>query len=79
MADLIIPEALAERLRRIAQQENRTVDEVLHTMLETYTASSDDESLEAFVGAFDDEVSDLSSTVREHMQAYYRQKYGRPG
>jgi hypothetical protein len=37
MAELIIDNAIAERLRQIAQQENRPLDAVLRSMLESYT------------------------------------------
>lgn len=35
-----------------------------------------DAALNAFIGMFDDDVTDLSTTVRETMAAYYRKKYG---
>jgi hypothetical protein len=37
MAELIIDNAIAERLRQIAQQENRPLDAVLRSMLESYS------------------------------------------
>ena len=37
MVELIVDNAIAERLRQIAQQENRPLDAVLRSMLESYT------------------------------------------
>jgi len=39
MAELIIDNAIAERLRQIAQQENRPLDAVLRSMLESYSTA----------------------------------------
>ena len=39
MAELIIDNAIAERLRQIARQENRPLDAVLRSMLESYTST----------------------------------------
>jgi hypothetical protein len=82
MADLIVRDDLAKRLREIAQQEQRSVDEILGEMIDHYSdlgSASANEPLEAFIGAFDDEVADLSTTVRQTMQDYYRRKHGRTG
>ena len=85
MADLIIPDELAERLRVVAQRENRPVEEVLAELLELYTTQSGTfqkdveqspaDPLAAMEGMFDDAVTDLSTTVRETMDAYYRNKH----
>jgi|GEM_PF-1916896 hypothetical protein len=32
--------------------------------------------IEEYIGIFDDEITDLSTTTRETMKAYYREKYG---
>jgi hypothetical protein len=82
MTDLIIPDALAERLHAIAQREQRQIEEVLSDLVAQYEARSAEslsrtEALAAMKGMFDDEVTDLSSTVRETMSDYYRNKYGR--
>lgn len=75
MTQLIIEHTLAKRLLDLARRENRPVEEVLASMLETYTAQA--EAFDAMKGAFDDDVSDLSTTVRETMDAFYRTKHGR--
>ncbi len=76
MSQLIIESDLAERLQDLARRENRPVEAVLASLLDLYTAQSD--ALAAMDGAFDDDVTDLSTTVRETMDTYYQKKYGRP-
>ncbi len=70
MTKLIIQDDLAERLRELARRENRQVEDVLSDLLELYDKSLD--ALEAMDGAFEDEVTDLSTTVRESMDEHYR-------
>jgi hypothetical protein len=85
MADLIIHTELAERLRAIAEREQRQVEEVLADLVEQYEAQSevsttDEERAKAraeMEGMFDVDITDLSTTVNETMEAYYRNKYGR--
>lgn len=82
MTDLSIRDDLVQRLREIAQREQRSIDDVLGEMIEHYGDVSnvpEPDPIEAFLGAFDNDVTDLSTTVRETMQAYYRKKYGRTG
>ncbi|HLE82252.1 MAG TPA: hypothetical protein VJA25_13325 [Dehalococcoidia bacterium] len=74
MAQLVIEQELADRLREIARRENRRVEEILASLLDLYTAQSD--LLTAMDGMFDDEVTDLSTTVRETMDTYYKREYG---
>lgn len=75
MSQLVIEDELAERLRAIAQRENRAVEEVLASMVEHYTART--AAFSALEGAFDDDVTDLSTTVRDTMNDFYRRKHGR--
>ncbi|HMN14035.1 MAG TPA: hypothetical protein PKD55_17095 [Bellilinea sp.] len=75
MTQLVIEHELADRLQAIARRENRPVEEVLASLLEMYTAQSD--ALDAMDGAFDDPVTDMSTSIRETLNAYYRDKYGR--
>ena len=79
MAELIIHEKLAERLQAIARRENRPVEDVLASLLDLYSAlpappPSDTDPFMAMEGMFDDDVTDLSETVRGTMTDYYRQK-----
>lgn len=51
--------------------------ETLQSMIDSYRARvAETDPLEAFLGMFDDEVGNLSETVRDTMKAYYREKYG---
>jgi len=87
MTTLIIEDELAAQLSNIAQHEQRSVEAVLRSALALYAALPKDvestttpmtsnEVLAAIDGMFDDDVTDLSSTVRETMSAYYQKKYG---
>ena len=86
MTTLIIEDELAAQLSNIAQHEQRSVEAVLRSALALYAALPKDvestttpmtsnEVLAAIDGMFDDDVTDLSSTVRETMSAYYQKKY----
>lgn len=75
MTTLVIPDNLAERLRHVAQQENRPLEDVLASLLDLYARQAD--AFAAMDGMFDDDVPDLSSSVRETMSDYYRKKHGR--
>jgi hypothetical protein len=75
MSQVVIENDLAERLQEIARRENRPIEEILTSLLDLYAAQTD--ALVAMDGTFDDEVTDLSSTVRETMDSYYQKKYGR--
>lgn len=82
MVMLEVNERFAQRLRDLAAQDNAPLETVLWQMLETYTASRQhtpsDEAFEAMAGMFKDDVTDMSTTVPETMEAYYREKYGNP-
>lgn len=75
MSQLVIEHELAEKLQAIARRENRPIEEVLAALLEMYIARSD--ALDAMAGAFDDPVTDMSTSIRETLDTYYRDKYGR--
>jgi predicted transcriptional regulator len=79
MATLIIDEELAKKLQLLAEREQRPVEDVLRSMLDRYEPKPTPEqnaALEALIGMFDDDVTDLSTTVRETMKEYYQKKYG---
>jgi len=69
------PDELARRLEDIAQQEHRSVAEVLAALLKKYPApvmENTGKVDDPIVGIFDDDVTDMSTTVRETMDAYWR-------
>jgi hypothetical protein len=86
MTILTIKDDLAAQLDKIAQTEQRSVEDVLRSALDLYASLPQDmgtkvpmtsnEVLESMDGMFDDDITDLSTTVRETMSAYYKKKYG---
>jgi hypothetical protein len=87
MTTLIIEDEIAAKLTEIAADENRPVTAVLESLLELYSSlpkhsqttidsMTADEALAAMEGMIDDDITDLSTTVRKTMTAYYKKKYG---
>jgi hypothetical protein len=76
MAELDIPRELVERLRRIAEREQRPVDDLVADLLALYAARQQGAAaaLDAMEGMFDDALTDLSTSVRETMRSYYARK-----
>jgi len=77
MPKLVIEEHLAKRLQDLARLENRPVEEIVASLLDLYASQAD--SLAAMDGMFDDNVGDLSATVRETMTTFYKREYGHSG
>jgi hypothetical protein len=77
MAELVIRGELAQRLRDIAARENRSVNEVLRSMIDQYLQQKQSEALLDMDGMFDDDVTDLSSITKEDVQEAYRKKFDR--
>ncbi len=87
MVTIHIPDELARQLENQAEQANQSLEEYAVNLLQknlTPQADDDDEvpegehPLDAILGMFDDDVTDMSSTVRETLKEIYTQKYGRP-
>lgn len=82
MANLLLPEQLVHKLEDIARQENREVVDVLTSMIEKYTPETPEEEKgpdwSVILGIGDEDITDMSTTVRETLQKYYQEKYGRP-
>jgi hypothetical protein len=84
MVMINIPENLAKVIEKAAQRENRSLDELAVSVLEehfpveaadeTPDASEGVSALDALMGLFDDDVTDMSSNVKEHLREYYRNK-----
>ena len=68
---MTIPEALIERLERIAEREGKSPENVLENLIEEYEMRK--KALSNFIGYFDDDVTDLSSTVNETL----RKRFGK--
>jgi hypothetical protein len=70
MAAVNLPEHLVRRLEEIARQENRPLEDVIEAMMEQYHSSPSlnrDAGVDwnSILGIFDDEVSDMSTSVKE--------------
>lgn len=61
-----IPTSLLERLEKIAEREGKQPEEVLAILLDNYEMRK--KAINNFIGYFDDDVSDLSSTVNETLR-----------
>jgi hypothetical protein len=66
-------EKWVEKIHELAARQGITVDDVLERMIDQYEQRL--EAFEALSGAFDDDVTDMSVTVRETMNDYYKRKY----
>jgi hypothetical protein len=82
MVPLMVDERFDEAVRLLAAEQNTPVESLLWQMLQHYVPQHDPvkarEALVRLNGVIDDDVTDGSMTVRETMEAYYREKYGNP-
>jgi metal-responsive CopG/Arc/MetJ family transcriptional regulator len=81
MVTITLPDELAERIEAIAQRENRPISEVVQSMIEHYEPQTHlqeeaDAAFESIFGIYDDDITDMSTTVRETIQKYFKDKYG---
>jgi hypothetical protein len=79
MVNIAIPDKLAEQLEIVAQRENRPVAKVIETMLAQYeppTSSVERElhPLDAFIGIYDDDITDMSTSVRQTIKEHFQRK-----
>jgi hypothetical protein len=66
---MTLPDSLTRRIEAIARREGRSPEAVLESLLDDYEQRQlQHHPIEDFVGAFDDEVTDLSVTVRETLR-----------
>lgn len=83
MMNITLPDELAKRLQDIARRENRPLENVVESMIEQYTPQAtsqekSDETFEALFGIYDDDITDMSTTVRETLHKHFQEKYGHP-
>jgi metal-responsive CopG/Arc/MetJ family transcriptional regulator len=82
MLTVQLPDHLAKRLQEIAERENRSINELVTSLVEESIApdtSTIDESVDPFDaidGILDYDITDMSTTVKETMREYFRKKYG---
>ncbi len=82
MADYRIPGPLAERLRAIAEQEQRSVEEVLSDMISQYQPRPEDspvvrptsvaDALATREGMFDANMTALSTYMKKAIEDYFK-------
>ena len=83
MINLPLPDELVEQIETIAQREQRLVAEVVADMLRQYDVDSQTEAndelhpLDAFIGIFDDDITDMSTSVRKTIRQRFRDKDAR--
>jgi predicted CopG family antitoxin len=83
MKTITISDDIAERLEKIAEREQRPLSALLEdyvTELENQFAKRvvADAAFASMFGMFDDDVTDMSTTVRETLDKHFRDEHGRP-
>jgi hypothetical protein len=63
-------EKLAKQLQDIATKEQRPIEAILQTLLDQYSTRM--AALDNMRGIFDDDVTDLSASVRQTMTTFYQ-------
>jgi len=81
MINIMLPDEIARQIEAVAKLENRPIEEVVASMVRQYTPQpysqeGSDAAFEAIFGIFDDDVTDMSTTVRETLHKYFQDKYG---
>jgi hypothetical protein len=66
---------LVDRLARLADAQNQSIE----GLLQQWVTSAEellttDNELESFIGIFDDDITDLSTTVSESLKAHFKGK-----
>jgi hypothetical protein len=82
MINIPLPDEIAQRLEEIARQQNRSVADVLAAWLEEHQDEAEKPkgipNWDLILGIGDENVTDMSTTVRETLQKYFQEKYGDP-
>ncbi len=79
MVTITLPDELVHRLEEISRHENRSLAEIVATMTEQYRPAEtpgETPDWDMILGVYEDDVTDMSTTVRETMKKYYQEKYG---
>ena len=81
MVSISLPDSLVRELEVIAEEEKRSVAEIIASMLRQYrpvTSASQEErdaAFERMIGIYDDDVTDMSTVhMRDIMAAYRREQ-----
>lgn len=71
---MILPDALVQRLEAAAAREGRSVASLVQSLLDAYERPAPEKDpIEDFIGVFNDDVADMSSTVRETLRKKFQQ------
>jgi hypothetical protein len=73
MAELIIEDRLAERLRAVAKRENRSVEAVLETLLDRYAPSSSPKPEAHQVASQEEAIKQLHAKLYRMAREYWAQ------
>ncbi len=79
MSTISVSNEVANELEALARLEKRSVSDLIIDMLNQYREKSiqqedADQAFLAMAGAFDDDLTDLSTSVRETMDRHFRDK-----
>ena len=76
MGQITLPDDTLRKLREIAAREDKSVEELLADVADKLAREDKGSkaSLEAMAGIFDDDIPDLSTTIRETMNSFYQTK-----
>jgi predicted CopG family antitoxin len=82
MVNISLPEDVAQALTELADQEQKPIADIIIEMVNRYKSTDAasveyDKALEAVLGIFDDDITDLSSTTHDILQKLIQEKYGR--
>jgi hypothetical protein len=82
MINIMLPDEIARQIEEVAKIENRPVEEVVASMVQQYTPQETEPkkapNWDLIIGIGDKNVTDMSTTVRETLDAYYKKKYANP-
>lgn len=82
MINIMLPDEIARQIEEVAKIENRPIEEVLVSMVRQYTPHETEPkkapNWDLIIGIGDKNVTDMSTTVRETLDAYYKKKYANP-
>jgi hypothetical protein len=82
MKTITLPDELAAQLSELTAEEMQLIEAEVRLLLaqrrsEMPTQEEKDAALDALVGIFDDDITDMSTTVRETLNSYFRDQHGR--
>jgi hypothetical protein len=80
MINISLPDDLAKRLEEIAQREKRPVADLIASWADEHKEETEKPkgipNWDLILGIGDENVTDMSATVRETLQKYFQEKYG---